>query len=246
MASDGPVVAPIPPPPNAAFDYQLGGGYPPPADVRVVSRDRHDSPAVGFYNICYVNGFQTQPDEEAFWLGAHPELILRDAAGDPVVDPDWNEMLLDIRTPETRSALTEIVGGWIAQCARDGFDAVEIDNLDTYSRSGGAISIEDAIAFQAGLSDLAHANGLAIAQKNAAEIASRRAELHTDFAVVEECARYDECPVFTDAYGRNVLEIEYERASFDAACADHPDLSVILRDVDLTTPSDPSYVYDAC
>ena len=60
-----------------------------------VSRDREGSPAPGLYNICYVNGFQAQPSEESFWLDDHPELVLRDAAGDPVIDADWDEMLLD-------------------------------------------------------------------------------------------------------------------------------------------------------
>jgi hypothetical protein len=44
----------------------------------IVSRDRTASPAAGLYNICYVNGFQIQPDEEALWLAEHPDLILRD------------------------------------------------------------------------------------------------------------------------------------------------------------------------
>jgi hypothetical protein len=34
-----------PPPANAAFDYQIGGAYAPPAGVTVVSRDHDVSPA---------------------------------------------------------------------------------------------------------------------------------------------------------------------------------------------------------
>ncbi len=71
------------PPANGMLDYQLGGAYTPPAGVVVVSRDRTASPAPGIYNICYVNGFQTQSDERSFWLTEHPELLLRDASGDP-------------------------------------------------------------------------------------------------------------------------------------------------------------------
>ncbi len=55
-----------PPTANADFDYQLGGAYPPPAGVSIVSRDREEAPVAGLYNICYVNGFQIQPDEEDF------------------------------------------------------------------------------------------------------------------------------------------------------------------------------------
>jgi hypothetical protein len=76
------------PPANAGLDYQLGGAYPPPAGVAIVARDRNAPPAAGLYNLCYVNGFQIQPDEEQLWLTEHPDLILRDDAGAPVIDPD--------------------------------------------------------------------------------------------------------------------------------------------------------------
>ena len=77
------------PPANAGFDYQLGGSYPPPAGVRVLARDRTAQPVPGLYNICYVNGFQIQPGEQAFWETNHPELMLSDAGGNLVVDTDW-------------------------------------------------------------------------------------------------------------------------------------------------------------
>src|SRR4051812_15827556 len=45
------------PPLHAGFDYQLGGPYPPPAGVEIVTRDRTAPPVEGLYNICYVNAF---------------------------------------------------------------------------------------------------------------------------------------------------------------------------------------------
>ena len=74
------------PPSNAKFDYQLGGAYTPPAGVTAVSRDRNASPAPGLFNICYVNGFQIQPDEASTWQAQYPDLILRDAGGNPIID----------------------------------------------------------------------------------------------------------------------------------------------------------------
>jgi hypothetical protein len=234
------------PPVNAPLDYQLGGAYTPPEGVEIVSRDRNASPAPGLYNICYVNGFQTQPDEEEWWLSMHPDLILRDENGDPVIDPDWDEMLLDISTPEKRAALAEIVGGWITDCGTDGFDAVEIDNLDTYSRSDGLLTQDHAVAFMSLLSQTAHDAGMAIAQKNSAEIVDRRDELGTDFVVAEECNRWDECQVYTDVYGDAVLVIEYRAQDFEVGCADFPGLSIVLRDLDLVPEGDPSYVFEGC
>lgn len=247
-AAEGDAGSPAPalPPEGAPFDYQLGGAYTPPRGVRIVARDRTAPIAAGLYNVCYVNGFQIQPGEEGFWLDEHPDLILRDASGEPVIDPDWDEMLIDVGTPEKRARVAAIVGGWIRGCAADGFDAVEIDNLDSFSRSGGLLREDDAVAAVRLFADTAHAEGLAIAQKNAAELVARRAEMGTDFAVAEECNRYSECDVYTGAYGDAVLVIEYRRADFDAGCAEFPGLSIVLRDLDLVTPADAGYVYDAC
>ncbi|AKF04234.1 endo alpha-1,4 polygalactosaminidase [Sandaracinus amylolyticus] len=234
------------PPANAGFDYQLGGAYAPPSGVQIVSRDRTEALAEGLYNLCYVNGFQAQPDASEWWLAEHPDLVLRDASGDPVIDRDWDEMLLDTRTPEKRAALAEIVGGWIEQCADDGFDAIEIDNLDSYARSEGLLTQDQAVAFMRLLSDVAHGRGLAIAQKNSTELLARRDEMGTDFAVAEECNRYDECGDYVDAYGDGVLVIEYREADFTAGCADFPDLSIVLRDLDLVPLGEAGYVRDDC
>jgi hypothetical protein len=217
---------------NADFDYQLGGAYPPPAGVSVVARDRTEAPAAGLYGICYVNGFQTQPGEGDWWLTEHPDLVLRDDGGDPVIDPGWpDEMLLDVTTDARRDAIAAIVGGWIDGCRDAGYQAVEIDNLDTYSRSGGRISEDDAVATAARFAARAHAAGLAIAQKNSLEIIGRRAEMGFDFAVAEECGRYDECGDYVASYGSRVLVIEYRAADFRRTCAawGHR-LGVVLRD----------------
>ncbi|MBX7082846.1 MAG: endo alpha-1,4 polygalactosaminidase [Nannocystaceae bacterium] len=234
------------PPPDGGLDYQLGGAYPPPRGTMIVSRDRHDAPADGLYNVCYVNGFQAQPDEESFWLDQHPELVLRDGNGDPVIDQDWDEMLLDTSTDEKRTALAAIMGEWIAGCGSDGYDAVEIDNLDSYSRSQGLLSQDDAVAYMALLSASAHDVGLAIAQKNSTEILDRADEMGTDFAVAEECSTYDECGDYVGVYGDAVLMIEYEAGDFDKGCTDWPGYSIVLRDVELSTPGGGGYVYDAC
>lgn len=233
------------PPLNAGLDYQLGGAYPPPAGVKIVSRDREASPAAGLYNICYVNGFQIQPGEASTWMTQHPDLILRDGGGNPVIDTDWNEMLIDISTAAKRTQVAAIVGDWIDGCRAAGFDAVEIDNLDSYTRSGSRLTEANAVAQMALFSGRAHAKNMAIAQKNSAEIVPRAAELGTDFAVAEECNHYDECQTYRDGYGDHVLVIEYVRADFTKGCTAFPGLSIVLRDRNLVVPGT-AYVYDGC
>jgi len=56
-------------------------------------------------------------------------------------------VLLDTRSRGRRVALAGIVGGWIDGCARSGFDAVEPDNLDSWTRSRGVLHRADAIDF---------------------------------------------------------------------------------------------------
>lgn len=237
------------PPAGAAFDYQLGGAYPPPPGVEVVARDRTAAAADGLYSICYVNGFQTQPGERDQWP---EELLLHAGDGDPVIDPDWpDEVLLDTSTAAHRAAIVEIVEPWIQGCAADGFDAVEFDNLDTFTRSGGALTLDGNASLAADLVRVAHEAGLAAGQKNAAEHAAALREAAAfDFAVAEECAAFDECGSYRDVYGAHVLDIEYTDAlprSFPEMCAD-PDVpgSVVLRDRPLSTPDDPQYVYERC
>ncbi|MFJ8633278.1 endo alpha-1,4 polygalactosaminidase [Streptomyces sp. NPDC093568] len=237
----------VPPEPGADFDYQIGGAYPPPDGVRVVSRDRTAKPAPGVYNICYVNTFQAQPGAESWWEAHHPDLLLRADGGGLVVDRDWDEALLDTSTAAKRARLAEVVGEWIDGCAAAGFQAVEADNLDSNERSEGLLTAGDNLAFGKLLTSRAHAAGLAIGQKNAAGLARQGRDAGFDFAVAEECGQYDECGAYADAYDDRVLVIEYRPDGLTAACADWGDrLSVVLRDLDVVREGDGGYLRRTC
>nr|WP_307623763.1 endo alpha-1,4 polygalactosaminidase [Streptomyces sp. V3I7] len=228
------------PPRHADWDYQLGGAYPPPSGVRVVGRDRTASPASGLYNICYVNAFQAQPQESGAWPA---DLLLRDAHGKVVVDEDWGEALLDIGTPAKRERVAERVNGWIDGCADRGFDAVEPDNYDSYTRSRHLLTATDATAFVTLLSRHAHTRHLATAQKNTPELAGKRARTGLDFAVAEECAEFDECGAYADAFDDRVLVVEYSADGLRKALAGFGDrLGIVRRDVALSTPGNPGYI----
>jgi len=237
-------------PPSAGYDSQLGGAYSPPAHVSIVSRDRLEAPAEGLYNICYVNAFQTQPDETRWWIETHPELLLR-RDNDWMEDPNWpDEIILDISTGGKRNALLSIIGPWIDKCADDGFAAIEADNLDTYSRSDGALNMADSLAFAKMLVDRAHRQGLAFGQKNGAELGDKGKASGFDFAIVESCEVYQECQDYQDVYGRYVLEIEYtdtNRNYFDRACeARGSSISVVLRDRGLQPDGSSEHEFEAC
>jgi hypothetical protein len=255
--SSGPTWAP--PPPHAAFDYQIGGDYPLPDGVEVVSRDWFIGTAPDdVYSICYVNAFQTQddeddvdrPDERSNWPA---DLVLLEL-GD---DPNWGgEYLVDVSTPESRAAAAAWLEPMVATCADKGFEAVEFDNLDSWTRFDETpmedqvpFDEDDSMAFAELLADMAHAHGLAAAQKNTVELPAEvaRDQIGFDFAIAEECGHWDECQGYVDVYGDHVIAIEYEQADFEATCAGFGDtLSVVLRDVDVTAPGSDTYQYARC
>ncbi|MBZ5736625.1 endo alpha-1,4 polygalactosaminidase [Nocardioides mangrovi] len=225
-------LAVTPLPTGTDVDYQLGGDRPVPAHVGIVARDRESAPIDGKYNVCYVNGFQTQSNERKFWK-KHWNLVLK-KNGKAVEDSAWGEWLLDVRTASKRERLARIVGRWTDGCADDGYDAVEFDNLDSFTRSHHLITKKEAVAYAGLLVDAAHDAGLAAGQKNLAGFDGT--SIGYDFAVAEECGRYRECASYTKFYGDRVLAIEYRRQDFRWTCQHvGDDLPVVLRDRNLTT-----------
>lgn len=233
-------------------DYQLGGDYDVDPDVKIVTRDSTSEPADGVYSICYVNGFQSQPGDDELWTGDNPDLVLRNDAGEAIIDPNWpDEFILDTSSPANRQRISSLIGLSIDDCADKGFDAVEIDNLDTYSRSETRIAVDDNLALAALFSDRAHGRGMAIGQKNSAELGDRgRIDARFDFAVTEECVRFEECDAYADVYGDAVIDIEYTddlSAPFEEICAsnDRP-ATTTLRDRNLVAKGEPDYVFEHC
>jgi len=246
---------------NVRFDYQIGGDYPLPAGVGVVSRDWFSGVAPkSAYGICYVNAYQTQidepgvdrPDEKSNWP---PNLVLT-ALGD---DPNWGgEYLIDISTPEKRTAAADWVRPMLEVCAEKGFKGVEFDNLDSWTRFQGtplasqvSFGRAEAVAYAALLVADAHELGMAAAQKNTVElsVAEARTQAGFDFAIAEECGRYKECGRYRALYGNLVFVIEYRKKDFKKDCGNKKlrrNVSITLRDRNVTTPGSGTYVYRAC
>ena len=219
--------------------------------MRVVFRDRAEAPAPRRYGVCYLNAFQTQPHERAWWMRRHPRLILR-AAGRPVGDPGWpGELLLDVSTPDRRRELAGVWRAWMRGCARRGYRAVDPDNLDSWTRSRGLLTPADAVAAARLLVREARRAGLAAGQKNAAEIARPLRAMGFDFAVAEECEAHRECGAYTRVYGRRVFEVEYPSGAgdtaFTRACAARGGrIAVLLRDRGLVPPRAVGHVERRC
>ncbi|GGM57082.1 endo alpha-1,4 polygalactosaminidase [Dactylosporangium sucinum] len=175
--------------------YDVDGENTSTADVAALR-------AKGRRVICYVN------------VGAHED-FRADAKNFPEsvqgkgLDGWPGEKWLDVRRWDV---LEPLLAARFTTCRDKGFDAVEPDNVDAYSNdSGFPLSAADQLTFNRRVADLAHRHGLAVGLKNDVEQARELAPLF-DFAVNEECARYDECDalkVFTDA-GKPVFHVEYD------------------------------------
>jgi hypothetical protein len=245
---------------NAKWDYQIGGDYPLPSGVRVVSRDWFEGEAPdNAYGICYVNAYQTQPDddgsrpdEKSNW----PQHLVLTELGD---DPNWGgEYLIDISTAEKRQEAADWIRPMLETCAEKDFKAVEFDNLDSWTRFDGT-PVADQVPFEKAeavlyaelLVDDAHELGLAAAQKNTTDLtrAEAREQIGFDFAIAEECGRWKECGYYRSLYGNLVFVIEYRLKDFKKDCKKkklRKRLSIILRDVNVTQPGSGTYVYRAC
>ncbi|WP_330326411.1 endo alpha-1,4 polygalactosaminidase [Streptomyces pseudovenezuelae] len=232
------------PPEHVPWDYQIGGSYPPAAGVRVVSRSHEDAPVPGLYNICHINAFQAESDEESDW---DADLLLRDTGGKVVHDTDWDEAVLDIRTAAGRERVAARLDTWIDACAAKGYQALEPDNYGSFTRFPSYLKAAQAEALMKLVVAHAHAKGLAVAQKNTAELVPDRASIGLDFAIAEECAEYDECGTFADAFDDHVLVVEYTKRGLATACAGWSrTLSVVRRDEEVVPEGADGFLRETC
>jgi Glycoside-hydrolase family GH114 len=239
-------------PQHRAFDNQLSGDYPPGRSVSIVVRDWYSGkplPRPGF-SICSINAFQTQadepdanrPDEPSNW----PAAVVSN-----VEDPNWpGEFLIDLATAQHRRVAFAHVKAMIDRCAEKGFDGVEFDNLDSYTRKRSmTFGQREALLYATLLTKQAHRVGLSVAQKNMPELTKEqsRRQVGFDFAIAESCAEFSECNRYTATYGDAVLVVEYSEAGFAQACRlSHGTFAVVLRDRDLRVVGEPGYQLKRC
>ena len=143
-----------------------------------------------------------------------PELLGNDYEGWP------GEKWLDIRRIDL---LAPIMRARLDLCKMKGFDAVEPDNIEVYDNDTGfAITYADQLAYARWLSEEAHARGLAIGLKNAADMVADALPFF-DFFITEDCfvqGWYRQVLPFIAA-GKAVFAAEYTDTGvdFQAACA---------------------------
>jgi len=181
--------------------------------------------------ICYlsVGSYEDwRPDAKSF-----PAAVLGNEY------PGWpGERFVDIRA----KALRDIIAARFDLCKQKGFDGIEPDNMDVYgSNSGFPLTEKDGVDYANWLSGEAHARGLNIGQKNAAELA-KQIQSAFDWVLTEDC--YDqgwcaEVSVYLE-HDKPVFMSEYTDTGvdFNAACnwSKPKKYSPILKGRDLDAP----------
>jgi hypothetical protein len=218
-----------------SWQWQLdGASIDQSVDADVYDVDLFETPtstvnalkAQGVRVVCYFSAGSWEPgrpDSHSFPAGL---------LGGPV--DGWpDERWLDIRELDT---LRPLLASRMDLCAEKGFDGVEPDWLDLHEQDTGFdISGDDQLAFNLAIAEMAHERGLAIGLKNDLGQVDEMADVF-DFAVVEECAQFDECEALTPFVDRDkpVFHAEYELET-SAFCAESRrlGLSSIRKNVSL-------------
>jgi hypothetical protein len=196
------------PAPGTTWQWQLSGDVDTGVDVAAYDIDLFDTPdsvlaelrSDGRTIICYFSAGSWEdwrPD-----AGAYDRSVLGSGNGWP------GERWIDISRLDTIGPLIE---ARLDLAVERGCDAVEPDNVDGYANdSGFDLTPSDQIVFNSFVARAAHERGLSVGLKNAAELVGVLQPLY-DWALVEECVRYDECASyssFTQA-GKAVFHVEY-------------------------------------
>jgi hypothetical protein len=202
------------------WQWQIDGGpIDQSVDAQVYDVDLFETPAAtvkelhdrGRKVICYFSAGSWEPYRPD--SGDFP-----DSLKGGVVDGWPDERWLDIRQRET---MRPLLAARLDLCAEKGFDGVEPDWLDHHEQDTGfPITADDQLAFNRMLAGMAHDRGLAIGLKNDLGQVAQLADLY-DFAVVEQCAEFDECHMLIPFLDRDkpVFHAEYDLPT-SAFCAE--------------------------
>jgi hypothetical protein len=155
--------------------------------------------------VCYFSGGSYEnwrPDASKF-----PAAVLgKNLDGWP------GERWLDVRN---LNALGPIMTARLDLAKSKGCDGVDPDNMDGYIQdSGFAISASHQIAYNKFIAAEAHKRGLAVGLKNDVDQVVAL-QPYFDFAVNEECYKYNECSTLKPFIAANkpVFHIEYDKAT---------------------------------
>ncbi|WP_407571908.1 endo alpha-1,4 polygalactosaminidase [Deinococcus altitudinis] len=250
----------LPPSGVVSWDWQIGAGSESnvtvPAGVKLLDLDGFDISAgkvaqlnsQGVYTVCYldVGSFEPgRPDSDQY-----PAYLKIQQ------DPDWPaEYFLDVTDVfKPGSVLATILTNRFKMCKDKGFSAIEPDNLQNDENvSGGKITLQQQIDFNGWVADQAHAQGLAVFQKNGPDkilLKDRTGKMMVekfDGILNEACQQYGECAPLAEypKRGKLALNTEYN-TTLDCALSASLKINSLKKDRYLAGGNAPGYKREAC
>jgi hypothetical protein len=204
--------------------------------------------AAGATAVCYVDVGtleQGRPDYDKF-----PASVIG-----PAVQGWPGENWLLVTAANQSTILPLMQARFQSWCLAKGFDAIEPDNLDSFTNlPSGTISEADNLTYDLAIAKLAHGMSLSIGLKNllpdvsSSYVPSLLSSF--DWALVEQCYEYDECSSYSQSgsfimLGKAAWDVEYNQSP-NCTQADSEHLNAQLTDLDLVDPLDTGYSYTPC
>eukprot|EP01097_Dermamoeba_algensis_P004207 TRINITY_DN2784_c0_g1_i2.p1 TRINITY_DN2784_c0_g1~~TRINITY_DN2784_c0_g1_i2.p1 ORF type:complete len:456 (-),score=141.10 TRINITY_DN2784_c0_g1_i2:110-1477(-) len=196
------------PAPGTSWDYQLGGAN-PSRNVQAYFLDTEDE------SITLLQSLQAAGRKVSCYFSAGSvESWRSDASLFPssIIGrnyPGWpGEKFIDIRALDI---LEPIFRARLVKAKAKNCDGVEWDNIDTWQMTTGfPLTTADGLKFAKFLANLTRSYDIAVGYKNNADLVSS-AVSDFDYAIVEECGKYDECQTYLPFYnqGKAIFAVEY-------------------------------------
>jgi hypothetical protein len=198
---------------GTTWQWQLTGTIDQTVDAQMFDVDLFDAPAdavaslhaAGHPVVCYVNA--------GVFENWRPDAALYPAAIMGNIYAGWQgEYWLDIRQ---WSVLQPILEARMDLCKSNGYDGIELDNVDGYSNDTGfPLTAADQLTFNRAIASSAHARGLSVGLKNDLDQVPDLVG-QFDWALNEQCFEYSECDAlrpFVNAR-KAVFNVEYNLAT---------------------------------
>jgi hypothetical protein len=179
--------------------------------------------ATGAHAICYVDAGTAEN-----WRSDYSEFAPSVLGGNM---PDWpGEKFINV-TDWTGPAgpdgetLAQNMTDRVTLCQEEGFDAVEMDNVDAYTDGdlgGFTLTMAQEETYLDNLISVVHTAGMAFFLKNEANGDTLLATMapKVDGEIVEQCWQYDECSQLSPFVqeGKPVLNVEYQSVAESTLC----------------------------
>jgi hypothetical protein len=250
----------LPPSGVVSWDWQIGAGSDSnvtiPTGVKLLDLDGFNISAnkvnqlnsQGIYTVCYLDVGSFEP--------GRPDSSQYPAYLKLQQDPNWpGEYFLDVTDVfKPGSVLATLLTNRFKMCKDKGFSAIEPDNLQNDENvTGGRVTVQQQIDFNGWVADQAHAQGLAVFQKNGPDkilLKDRTGKMMVekfDGILNEECQQFSECTPLSEYTKRGKLALNTEYSTtLNCALSASLKINSIKRDLGLAGGNMSSYRREAC